>query len=338
MASILATGVSPREMYDEATTLTRSPLGVSGAPLLPAQGSPEFLRRSVRAPGVLSRALVTSLTGERPDLTDLVGDLRVPASRPHGVGPHPGVPPQGLPLPPPQRQLSRPAPRAATWWRWTSTAARRSPSAGAASATSRLEGRPGLGRPPRPLPSRAHRRPRLRGRRREEDRPHQPRHPERGRPRHLRQPDRPYLNDTAGRPLRGHLEQRGVGYGAGPGDADHAPRPHAVRPGAIPADYPEVDILLIEPTRDDVRMFGYNIMRYSAASRRRPSTDTGPPWSFSAATPIATAGLFASTGSRWRIPAASPTSGPGTRTSPTSRGARRLPGPARVAPRRPPGG
>jgi hypothetical protein len=27
---------------------------------------------------------------------------------------------------------------------------------------------------------------------------------------------------------------------------------------------PDVDILLIEPTRDDVRMFGYNIMRYSA--------------------------------------------------------------------------
>jgi hypothetical protein len=29
-------------------------------------------------------------------------------------------------------------------------------------------------------------------------------------------------------------------------------------------DHPEVDILLIEPTRDDVRMFGYNIMRFSA--------------------------------------------------------------------------
>jgi hypothetical protein len=29
-------------------------------------------------------------------------------------------------------------------------------------------------------------------------------------------------------------------------------------------EHPEVDVLLIEPTRDDVRMFGYNIMRYSA--------------------------------------------------------------------------
>ncbi len=29
-------------------------------------------------------------------------------------------------------------------------------------------------------------------------------------------------------------------------------------------DHPDVDILLIEPTRDDMRMFSYNIMRYSA--------------------------------------------------------------------------
>jgi hypothetical protein len=29
-------------------------------------------------------------------------------------------------------------------------------------------------------------------------------------------------------------------------------------------EHPEVDILLIQPTRDDMRMFGYNIMRTSA--------------------------------------------------------------------------
>ena len=29
-------------------------------------------------------------------------------------------------------------------------------------------------------------------------------------------------------------------------------------------EFPKVDILLIEPTRDDMRMFSYNIMRYSA--------------------------------------------------------------------------
>src|SRR5262249_14785190 len=30
------------------------------------------------------------------------------------------------------------------------------------------------------------------------------------------------------------------------------------------AEHPEVDILLLEPTRDDLRMFSYNIMRYDA--------------------------------------------------------------------------
>jgi NTE family protein len=30
------------------------------------------------------------------------------------------------------------------------------------------------------------------------------------------------------------------------------------------AEHPEVDILLLQPTRDDLRMFSYNIMRYSA--------------------------------------------------------------------------
>jgi len=29
-------------------------------------------------------------------------------------------------------------------------------------------------------------------------------------------------------------------------------------------EHPEVDILLLEPTRDDLRMFSYNIMRYDA--------------------------------------------------------------------------
>jgi hypothetical protein len=30
------------------------------------------------------------------------------------------------------------------------------------------------------------------------------------------------------------------------------------------AEHPEVDIVVLEPTRDDLRMFSYNIMRYSA--------------------------------------------------------------------------
>ena len=74
----------------------------------------------------------------------------------------------------------------------------------------------------------------------------------------------PYLNDTSGGPLRGHLSNRGVTW-----VLDQVMR--IVLHGRMQygleryaRDHPEVDILLIEPTRDDVRMFGYNIMRYSA--------------------------------------------------------------------------
>jgi hypothetical protein len=74
----------------------------------------------------------------------------------------------------------------------------------------------------------------------------------------------PYLNDTAGGPLRGHLSNRGVGW-----VLDQAMRImlHGRMQYGLERyrrEYPHVDILLIEPTRDDVRMFGYNIMRYSA--------------------------------------------------------------------------
>jgi NTE family protein len=74
----------------------------------------------------------------------------------------------------------------------------------------------------------------------------------------------PYLNDTAGGPLRGHVSNHGVGF-----VLDQAMR--IMLHGRMQygmeryhREHPEVDILLIEPTRDDVRMFGYNIMRYSA--------------------------------------------------------------------------
>jgi len=74
----------------------------------------------------------------------------------------------------------------------------------------------------------------------------------------------PYLNDTAGGPLRGHLSNRGVTW-----VLDQAMRImlHGRMQYGLERyrrEHPEVDILLVEPTRDDVRMFGYNIMRYSA--------------------------------------------------------------------------
>ena len=87
----------------------------------------------------------------------------------------------------------------------------------------------------------------------------------RRRPRHLHQPDRAHRQPSRGGPLERPPQQQGRHLRAGPGAAHHAARPHAVRPGALPgASIPEVDILLLEPTRDDLRMFSYNIMRYSA--------------------------------------------------------------------------
>src|SRR5260221_1458788 len=50
VASLLASGISPREMYTEVTSHT--PFGVATAPIY-RLGALEFLRRSLRAPRVL---------------------------------------------------------------------------------------------------------------------------------------------------------------------------------------------------------------------------------------------------------------------------------------------
>ena len=74
----------------------------------------------------------------------------------------------------------------------------------------------------------------------------------------------PVLNDTLRGPLNGHLANRGVTY-----VLDqvlrimlHGRMKYGLE--RYQAEHPEVDILLIEPTRDDMHMFSYNIMRYSA--------------------------------------------------------------------------
>jgi predicted patatin/cPLA2 family phospholipase len=76
----------------------------------------------------------------------------------------------------------------------------------------------------------------------------------------------PILNNTSGGPLNGHLANHGVTY-----VLDqvlrimlHGRMQYGLE--RYQAEHPEVDILLIEPTREDVRMFSYNIMRYSARS------------------------------------------------------------------------
>ena len=74
----------------------------------------------------------------------------------------------------------------------------------------------------------------------------------------------PVLNDPRGGPRKGHLSDRGVTYVLDQamrimlhGRMEYGMERYA-------REHPEVDILLIEPDRDDLRMFSYNIMRYSA--------------------------------------------------------------------------
>ena len=264
VASILAAGVSPREMYDEATKRTSTPLGVSAAPLY-RLGTLEFLKRSSRAPGVLSRALVTSLTGEGRNLSDLAWSIF--ELLPPGLMETAGIQEylHRVFLSRLRRDSFRDLPRelnvvavdldngeavAFGRGRWRDVPVSKAVQASAAM--------PGLYRPVR-----------IGGRD----------YIDGGvkKTAHINlaiqsgadlviciNPIVPYLNDTAGGPLRGHLSDHGVTW-----VLDQAMRImlHGRMQYGLERywrERPDVDILLIEPTRDDVRMFGYNIMRYSA--------------------------------------------------------------------------
>ncbi len=264
VASILAAGVSPREMYDEATTRTRTPLGVSAAPLY-RLGSLEFLRRSVKAPRVLSQALVTSLTGEGRNWSDLAWALF--ELLPPGLMETAGIQeylqrvfrsrlrsdsfadlPHELYVVAVDLDSGEAVAFGKPGWRDV-------PVSKAVQASTAM---PGLYRPVR-----------IGGRD----------YVDGGvkKTAHINlaiqsgadlviciNPIVPYLNDTSKGPLRGHLSNRGVGW-----VLDQAMRImlHGRMQYGLERyrrEHPKVDILLIEPTRDDVRMFGYNIMRYSA--------------------------------------------------------------------------
>jgi NTE family protein len=74
VTSLLASGVTPGEMYDEVTSRTGAPFGVAAAPLY-RLGPFEFLKRSLRAPAVLTRAFLTALWGEGRNLGDLAWSI-----------------------------------------------------------------------------------------------------------------------------------------------------------------------------------------------------------------------------------------------------------------------
>jgi predicted acylesterase/phospholipase RssA len=264
VASLLAAGVEPREMYDEAVTPGRSPLGAASAEVF-RLGGMEFLRRAGRAPGVLAGALRTSLSGDGRNWSDLAWSLF--ELLPAGLLDTSGI----------QEYLQRVfrarlhSDRFADLPRELNVVAvdldsgeavafgRRGhsdvPVSRAVQASTAL---PGLYRPVR-----------LKGRDYVDGGVRKTAHI------NLAiqagadlviciNPIVPYLNDTAKGALRGHLSNRGITW-----VLDQVMR--IMLHGRMEygmeryrREHPEVDILLIQPTRDDMRMFGYNIMRTSA--------------------------------------------------------------------------
>jgi predicted acylesterase/phospholipase RssA len=264
VASLVAAGVSPREMYDEATSRTSTPFGVAAAPLYRLAPF-ELLSRSIRAPRVLMEALETALQGEGRNLSDLIwGAFEL---LPSGLMDTSGI----------QEFLQRVFRARLRGDRFDAfprqlfvvavdldsgeavafgeDGTRSMPVSKAVQASAAL---PGLYRPVR-----IHGRDYVDGGVKKTA--------------HINlaiqngadlvicvNPIVPYLNNTAGGPLRGHLSNHGLTW-----VLDQAMRImlHGRMQYGLERyrrEHPRVDILLIEPTRDDLRMFGYNIMRYSA--------------------------------------------------------------------------
>jgi len=71
VAALTASGISPGEMYDEVTSRSGgTALGVAATPLYRV-GALEFLKRSVRAPKVLTEAITAALTAEGRNFSDV---------------------------------------------------------------------------------------------------------------------------------------------------------------------------------------------------------------------------------------------------------------------------
>jgi NTE family protein len=264
VASLLAAGVSPQEMYAEAVLPSAGSPGVTSAEVF-RLGALEFLKRARRAPAVVGQALRTSLAGEGRGWSDLVWSMF--ELLPPGLLDTSGI----------QEYLERVfrarlgADRFTSLGRALDVVAvdldsgeavafgrpghRDVPLSKAVQASTAL---PGLYRPVR-----------IRGRDYVDGGVRKTAHI------NLAiqsgadlviclNPIVPYLNDTVRGALRGHLSNRGITWvldqvmrimlhGRMQYGLDRYRREH-----------PEVDILLIQPTRDDMRMFGYNIMRTGA--------------------------------------------------------------------------
>jgi predicted acylesterase/phospholipase RssA len=264
VASLLAAGVSPREMYDEAILPSRGALGAASADVFRWSG-PDLVRRVGEAPRLLASAIRTSLSADGNGWSDLAWSLF--QLLPAGLLTTEGI----------REYLERVfrarlgADRFARLRRPLNVVAvdldsgeavafgqrshRDVPISTAVAASTAL---PGLYRPVR-----------IKGRDYVDGGVRKTAHINLAIQSGATlviciNPIVPYLNDTSKGALAGHLSNRGVTW-----VLDQVMR--IVLHGRMAygmeryrREHPDVDILLLQPTRDDVRMFGYNIMRTSA--------------------------------------------------------------------------
>jgi predicted acylesterase/phospholipase RssA len=264
VASLLAGGVSPAEMYDEAIGRSRGPLQLGRAPLF-RLGLGEFLRRSARAPRVLRESAAALLAGRGRSLPDLA--LSLFELLPAGLLDNSGVREflaalfRARGLTDSFAQLRRRLFIVAVDIDRGEAVAfgekgrRHVPISHAVQASTAL---PGLYRPVR-----------IGGRDYVDGGVKKTAHVNLA-IRHgadlviCINPLVPILNESLKGPLRGPLSDKGITY-----VLDQAMR--IMLHGRMQygmeryrAEHPEVDILLVEPARHDLRMFSYNIMRYGA--------------------------------------------------------------------------
>jgi predicted acylesterase/phospholipase RssA len=264
VASLTAAGLSPAEMYDEATSLRGGMLGTTAAPIY-GLGALEFLKRSVRAPRVLTDAIISAFTAEGRNLSDVAWSVF--EALPPGLLDSSGVQKflhrlfssrlrsdsfRGLPRTLLIVAVDIDSGEAVAFGQDGRTDV---PVSKAVQASVAL---PGLYRPVR-IGDRDY----VDGGVRKTA--------------HINlaiqhgadlviciNPIVPFVNDTSGGPLRGHIANRGVTWIL---DQTMRIMLHGRMELGLQRyarEFPHVDIVVLEPTRDDMHMFSYNIMRYSA--------------------------------------------------------------------------
>ncbi len=262
VSSLLANGIAPREMYDEVAS--RSPFGMSSAPLF-RLGLSDLARGSMQAPRVVREALSTALREPGRNLSDFVFSML--ELLPAGLLDNSGIQEFLQAVFTSRGQSDRFDELARALFvvgvdldsgeavAFGDKGHRNVPISRAVQASTAL---PGLYRPVR-----------IGGRDYVDGGVKKTAHINLA-IRHganlviCINPIVPILNVGPKGPLHGHLSNKGLNY-----VLDQALRImlHGRMQYGLEryqAEHPEVDILLIEPTRDDMRMFAYNIMRMSA--------------------------------------------------------------------------